>query len=50
MKKFLCCAIAVGCLLLVCPESRADEAQDFIIITATSRPLGFSSPTMAQNP
>ena len=29
MKSLLCCAIAVGCLLVVCPESRADEAQDF---------------------
>ena len=29
MKSLLCCAIAVGCLLVVCAESRADEAQDF---------------------
>lgn len=29
MKSLLCCAIAVGCLLVVCPESWADEAQDF---------------------
>ena len=29
MKSFVCGAIAVGCLLFACPESRADEAQDF---------------------
>ena len=29
MKSFVCGTIAVGCLLFACPESRADEAQDF---------------------